>query len=106
MKEGTVFCFEEYIAGKLLRKSVVYTRVSPNEHIEFAPTSVLLKLFLPRMIFRLEPESDGCRFTAEIHLRIGPLGRRANRKELDAVRHHMRAEGVNIKRILEERGTA
>jgi len=102
VKEGHVFYFEEYIAGKLLKKRVVFTRVIPAQHIEFAPTFWLMKLFLPRMVFRVEQEPDGCRFVAEIHLRMGPLAQRANKKELEAVREHMRVEGVNIKRIVEQ----
>jgi hypothetical protein len=102
VKEGHVFYFEEYIAGKLLKKRVVFTRVVLNQHIEFAPTFWLMKLFLPRLLFRIEPEADGCRFIAEIHLRMGPLAQHAQRKELEAVREHMRIEGVNIKRIVEQ----
>lgn len=102
VKEGNVFYFEEYIAGKLLKKRVVFTRVIPNQHIEFAPTFWLMKFFLPRMLFRVEPESDGCQFIAEVHLHMGPLARWAHKKELEAVREHMRVEGVNIRRIVEQ----
>ena len=102
VKEGNVFYFEEYMAGKLLKKRVVFTRVIPDQHIEFAPTFWLMKVFLPRMEFRVVPEPGGCRFIAEIHLRMGPLARRANKKELETVREHMRVEGLNIKRIVEQ----
>ena len=101
VKEGHVFYFEEYIAGKLLKKKVIFTTVVPNRHIEFAPTFWLIKLFLPRMVFRIEADADGCRVVAEVHLRMGPLARRAYRALLDAVREHMRVEGVNMKRIVE-----
>jgi len=37
------------------------------------------------------------RFVAEIFLRVGPLGARLNKREFDAVREHMRIEGVNFK---------
>jgi len=99
--EGNVFHFEEYIAGKLLKKHVVFTRVVAGQHIEFAPTFWLMRLFLPRMLFRLERERDGLRFIAEVHLRMGPLAQRAHAKELAAVREHMRVEGLNIKQIVE-----
>ena len=102
VKEGNVFYFEERIAGKLLKKRVVFTRVIPDQHIEFAPTFWLMKLFLPRMVFRVAPEPGGCQFIAEIHLRMGPLAQRANKKELEAVREHMRVEGLNIKCIVEQ----
>lgn len=101
---GNIFSFAERIGGKHLAKRVVFTRVIPNRHLEFAPTFWLMRLFLPRMVFRVAPESGGCRFTAEIHLRIGPLAQRAQRKELAAVREHMRVEGENLKRIVEAYG--
>ena len=98
---GSVFYFEETIGGKLLKKRCKYTRVVPNELLEFAPTFWLMRIFLPRILFRIEPENEGCRLTQEIHLRIGPLAARLNRKELDAVRQHMREEAVNAKRMIE-----
>ena len=100
VRKGHVFYFEEYIAGTLLKKTVVFTHVVPNRHIEFAPTFWLMRLFLPRMVFRIEPDADGCRFTAEIHLRMGPLARRLQRRQLQAIRDHMRVEGVNLLRIV------
>jgi len=99
---GNAFYFEEMIAGKLLKKKVMFTRIDPPSHIEFAPTFWLMRLFLPRLLFRIAPAGPTvCRVVAEIHLRIGPLAARLNRREFDAVREHMRLEGVNLKRIVE-----
>lgn len=98
---GNIFYFEEYIAGKLLKKRVVFTRCVPGEHVEFAPTFWLMRLFLPRMLFRIELADVGCHLVAEVHLRMGPLARWAHKKELAAVREHMRVEGLNAKRIIE-----
>lgn len=99
---GNVFYFEEVIAGKRLKKQVVFTRIEPHVSIEFAPTSWLMRLFLPRMLFRIEAAGlETCTLVAEIHLRVGPLAARINKRELDAVRAHMRIEGRNLKRILE-----
>ncbi len=103
VQEGHVLYFEEYITGKLLKQQVVFTRVIPHQHMEFVPTFWLMKLFLPRMVFRIAPEGDGSRFIAEIHVRMGLLAQRAQRKEMAAVREHMRVEGLNLKRILEQR---
>jgi hypothetical protein len=103
---GNVFYFEERIAGKLLKKRVTFTHVVPNKHMEFAPTFWLMRLFLPRMLFRVVPEQGGCRFIAEIHLRMGPLAQRLHRRELAAVREHMRVEGENIKCIIEAQARA
>jgi hypothetical protein len=101
LQEGNVFYFEERIAGKLLKKRVVFTRVHRFDHLEFAPTFWLMRVLLPRMLFRIEPQKVGCLFVAEIHLRIGPLAAWLNRREIAAVREHMHAEGRNLKRILE-----
>lgn len=101
VRVGNVFYFEERINGKLLKKRVAFTKVIPDRLIEFAPTFWLMRLFLPRMLFRIEPNAGGVRVTAEIHLRMGPLARWAERKEIAAVREHMRVEGINLKRITE-----
>jgi hypothetical protein len=104
VKVGHEFYFEEVIAGKLLKKHVVFTRIDDGAHIEFAPTCRLMRLFLPRLVFRLEKIADRhYRVIAEIVLRIGPLAARLNRRELDAVREHMRVEGINLKRFVESR---
>ncbi len=41
---GNVFYFEEVIAGKLLKKNVIFTRIEAHSHIEFAPTFWLMRL--------------------------------------------------------------
>jgi hypothetical protein len=107
VKLGHRFYFEEIIAGKLLKKSVEFTRIEPEGHIEFAPTFWLMRLFLPRLVFRAEVASPSVfRFVAEIFLRVGPLGARLNKREFDAVREHMRIEGVNFKRYAEGQDVA
>jgi len=60
---GNVFYFEEVIAGKLLKKNVIFTRIEAHSHIEFAPTFWLMRLFLPRLLFRIEAAAPKvCRF--------------------------------------------
>jgi hypothetical protein len=83
------------------KRAVVYTRVVEGLHIEFAPTSKLFRLLLPRMLFRLSPQGDGLLFVQEVHVRTGPLGAWLNRKGFEAVRQHMKEEGENLKRLLE-----
>jgi hypothetical protein len=91
--EGNVFYFEEYMAGRLLKREVVFVRIVPNQYIGFAPTFWLLRLFLPKLIFRIEPHANSVwLLVAEIHLRIDPLAAKLNGRELDAVREHMRVE--------------
>jgi hypothetical protein len=101
VKQGVRFHFEERIAGKLLKKTVMFTRIEPGSLIEFAPTSRLFRVFLPRISFRIRPAGGGLTVTQDIHLRIGPLAAWFNRRELDAVRRHMREEGENLRRLLE-----
>lgn len=98
IRRGNRFYFEEVIAGKLLKKSVEFTRIEEDRHIEFAPTFLPMRLFMPRLVFRAELTGRGtfC-FIAEIHLRVGPIGARLNKREFDAVREHMRIEGINFK---------
>lgn len=104
LQVGNEFSFEEVIAGKRLRKSVAFTRIQDGARIEIAPTGWLMRLFLPRLVFRLERMADRhYRFIAEIFLRVGPLAARLNRREFDAVREHMRVEGINLKRFVEGR---
>lgn len=104
---GNRFYFEEVIAGKLLKKTVVFTRVAPDSHLECEPTFWLMRLFLPRLVFRYETVSQGrIRFTAEIFIRTGPVGARLNKREFDAVRQHMRLEGRNLAAFVEKRRMA
>jgi hypothetical protein len=100
VKKGVRFYFEERIGGKLLKKTVAFTRIEPGALIEFAPTSRLFRLFLPRISFRIRQANGGIVVTQDIYLRIGPLAARLNRRELDAVRLHMRQEGENMRRLL------
>lgn len=77
VKPGNRFYFEEIIGGKLLRKSVEFAGIQQDHHIEFAPTFWLMRLFLPRLVFRAEVTAPGTfLFIAEIFLRVGPMGAR------------------------------
>lgn len=51
LKVGNVFYFEEYIAGKLLKKEVVFTRIEPGSLIEFKPTWTLNQLAATGFLF-------------------------------------------------------
>ena len=84
-----------------MKMRVVVTQLRRCEYLEFAPTSWFIRLFLPRMMFFIEQRGHECALIAEINLRIGAMAAWLNRKELDAVREHMRLEGINLKRIVE-----
>ncbi|MFC4436405.1 MULTISPECIES: SRPBCC family protein [Natrialbaceae] len=101
LEEGGKAYFEEEIAGKMQKKTVRFTRIEPDRHIEFEPTSRVIKLLMPTISFTISPHSDGCELTQHIKVRTGPIGARINRREFEAVRKHMKEEGENLKRILE-----
>jgi len=69
VKQGVRFYFEERIAGKLLKKKVVFTRIEPGSLIEFAPTSRLFRVFLPRISFRI----------TSVRLPLGSIGGNSTR---------------------------
>jgi hypothetical protein len=101
LEQGGKAYFAERIAGKTQAKTVQFTEVVLNRYIEFTPTSRLVRLFMPSIGFSIEPSDGGCDFTQRIEIRTGPIGARLNRHEFDAVRTHMKEEGVNLKTILE-----
>jgi uncharacterized protein YndB with AHSA1/START domain len=101
---GNEAYFEERVGGQLKKQRVRYTAVEKDRYIELAPTSLWVRLILPQISFRIEPEDAGCRLTQRIRIRVGPIGARLNRRELDAVRAHMEEEGAQLKRIVENGG--
>ena len=104
VEEGSAFYFEERINGQLLKRTMRFTRVVPARHLEFAPDSRLIRFFLRRVVFAIEPVGTGCRLTQSLHVRIGPIGYRLNRRGFAAVEQHIRQEGQNMKAILEAAG--
>ena len=105
LTSGVRFFFAERIAGKLLKKTVAFTRVEPNSVIEFAPTHPIFRLFLPRITFQIMPKETGILVTQEIQLRVGRMAASLNKRELDAVKLHMHEEGENLKELLEARAS-
>lgn len=101
---GNVFYFEEEIGGQLLKKETRFTEITPNQYIEFKMVNWFYRWFIPKMTFIFDKEENGCLFTAQVFLRgIGPLGKRAHKKEFAAVQKHMKEEGLNLKQIIEEK---
>jgi len=103
VKVGSVFYFEERIGGELLKKRVVFTKVIPDQYMEFVPTNWFYRLFMPRFSFEMQSIDDQkTRFIAEFIVQgMGPLAKWLNRKQLEAVRIHMQEEGENLKKIME-----
>ncbi len=105
-EEGSVVYAEEYIHGKLHKLQFVVTKVVPNRRIQYAPTSRLLRRYFPGNAFSVQPSEQGCVFTASGIYRVGWLVRTFAKgrleKGLACVRKHMKEEGENLKRILED----
>lgn len=99
---GNVFYFEERIAGEVLKKETRFTEIEAPRRIVFTMVNPLMRAFIPRMAFLVDPVPGGSRFTGLIELRfVGPLGRASHRRQFDAVRTHMREEGENLRRLVE-----
>jgi hypothetical protein len=104
---GNVFHFEEVIAGKRLGKTTRITKVVPQRYFALAMVNPIFRFFLPHLSFAFTPNADGFVFRAELRLHgIGPLGRRLNKREFDAVDVHMAEEGRNLKVLLEAGATS
>ena len=100
-QEGSVVYFEEYLHGKLHKGKFICTKVIPNILIEYKPPFPL-SLFFPKNEFIIEPADEAsCIFTARGMVRMGPLGKRLSRRQIEGVKGHMKEEGENLKDILE-----
>jgi hypothetical protein len=101
MREGVVFHVEENISFNVVTERVRVSRVEPDRRIELAFIRRALRLAVPRMVLRMEPEAEGTRLTWEIRIRTW-LGRtRLDRDALDAVRRRVRQEAESLKGLLE-----
>ena len=54
-EEGSVVYAEEYIHGKLHKLKFVIMKVVPNTEMEYAPVSRLLRRYLHKNTFHIEP---------------------------------------------------
>lgn len=103
---GNRFYFEERIHGQHVKRVMRYTKVEKDRLIEFVPDNALIRFFLRRVSFIIEPMEGRCRLTQEVRIRIGPIGKRLNRAGLAAVEKHMREEGENLKAMAEANDAA
>ncbi|MFO7996158.1 MAG: hypothetical protein R6U93_03285 [Dehalococcoidia bacterium] len=102
---GSIAYAEHYLHGELHKFEFIVTKVVPNRHIEYMPTSRLMRRFFSRKEFVIEEDDDTCLFTTSETLRVGWIMRTFFKKHLEnglsSTRRHMREEGENLKRILE-----
>jgi len=100
-EEGSIVYVEEYMHGKLHKIKFLGTRVEPNRRIEYKilfPTSIAC----PKGSFIIEPKGKSCIFTATLSFRFGWLFSKFAKSRVEAVKKHMKEEGENLKRLLEE----
>jgi hypothetical protein len=92
---------EEYLHGKLNKIKFVCTEMIPNRLIKYRLVFPLS--FLGKNMFIIEPNGQqSCTFTAKGMMRSGPLYEKLARDSIEATRKHIREEGENLKKILEE----
>ena len=102
---GSVAYAEKYLHGKLHKFEFVITKIVPNRHIEYMPTSRLTRRLFPKKEFIIEKEGNGCLFISSATFRVGWIGKvffkNAIEKGLSDFRSYLREEGENLKKILE-----
>ena len=104
--EGSVIYAEEYIHGKRHKLKFKITRIVPNRRIEYTPVSRFVRRFFPKNEYIIKEKGESCLFIASGTYRVGWIGKtffkKAIENSLSSVRKHMKEEGENLKRILEE----
>ncbi len=90
------------IVKVLVRNFECHNIVEIEERYPLTPTNIFYRFVLRRFSFTIEPTDNGSTFRARIKILTGPIGQRLNKKEFDAVRQHMKEEGENLKRLMEE----
>jgi hypothetical protein len=104
-KEGSIASAEKRLHGKPHRFRFIISKVVPNRHIEYKPTSKLMRMFFPQKEFIIERTAGGCRFVSSATFRIGWIGKKFFKASIDDGLSHFKAylkeEGRNLKKILE-----
>lgn len=97
---------EQNMHGARHKMKVTCTEVIPHRKIGFAWGNPLLRFFVPRNEWTLEPCNGGCRFSAEHDIRLGWISSRMKKTKrmLDQTRQHLKKEGENLKRLVEGHG--
>lgn len=107
MASGSRWYAEETLRGKVFRLKGTIGEVVPGRRIVFK-NSFPVSLAAPGFEWRIEPKGSGSVFTAISHLRAGRLLVRFFRKEMETKlamhREHVKAEGENLKRLMESTG--
>jgi len=98
---GSKAIVKEYIHGKVHSLKSIITNIKKNELIEYNflfPTSIIVK----RGSFIFSNTNSSCIFTATLTFRFGKIFSKLFKKQMEAMIKHMKEEGENLKRLLEE----
>lgn len=101
-REGSILYAEEYLGGKLEKLSFKITKYIPNELIEY-------KVLFPQSIicsgasFRVKSYEMGSIFTATLSFRFGYILSKLMPSRLNTLKNHMKEEGENLKKIVENK---
>ena len=97
---GSILFVEEYLHGKLGKMKFLGTNLEINRKIEFKllfPTSIIC----PKGSFTIEPREGSSIFTATLSFRFGRFFQKFAKSRVKAVTTHMKEEGENLKKIIE-----
>ena len=105
LQEGSIVYAEEYLHGVLHKLKFRITKIVPNRAIEYR-SLFPLSLLSPGNTFLIEPKGqDSCVFTAMGSLRIPrwlfERMHKNHKDKIEATEQHMKEEGQNLKRALE-----
>jgi len=100
---GSILEAVEYIGGR--RETLCFVMMDIDApHLMKYRIRGLHSLLLPGGGFSISTEGDGSAFTATIDFRFGGLIDRFVPRRAEALRAHVREEGMNLKRLVETRG--
>ena len=102
MEIGAKLYTEENIHDDLHKITFQCTNVEPNRKIEFK-NLFPMSLICPKGSFIFKPKGENCLFTATLSFRMGKTLSKIAKKRVGALKNHMREEGENLKRLLENK---
>jgi hypothetical protein len=84
---GSIAYAEKYLHGKPHTFIFIISKVVPNRHIEYMPSSRLMRLFFPKKEFIIEQQESACLFISSATFRIGWIGKTFFKKKIDKGLH-------------------
>ncbi len=98
---GSEIIFEEYLHGKLHRLKFFVTKIIDNQFFEYK-TTFPLSCILKNGAFQIEEKNGTSIFTATLNFRFDKLLKTLVPQQIEDLKIHMKEEGENLKRILED----